>query len=100
LHIDFSIFGVSVLPVASFAGSLGALMIVYTLSAARRRGTPSTVLLLAGIAIAAVLAAVGRFIQYLADFTDTARTLQWIMGSLDVGGYSPIVAALVPLSIA
>ena len=100
LHADFSFFGLSALPVASFAGSLGALAIVYVLSTARQRGTSSTVLLLAGIAIAALLAAVGRFIQYLADFTDTARTMQWLMGSLDVGGYAPIVAALVPLTIA
>src|SRR5690349_23773898 len=29
LHLDFSFFGVSVIPVASFAGSVGALAIVY-----------------------------------------------------------------------
>ncbi len=100
VHADFNLFGVSVVPVASFAGSIGALVIVYLLSLARRRGTSSTVLLLAGIAISALLSAVGRFVQYLAEFTDTARTMQWIMGSLDVGNYAPIVAALVPLTLA
>ena len=99
-HVDFTLAGVSVIPLASFAGSLGALAIVYALASARRRGTSSTVLLLAGIAIGALLAAVGRFIQYLADFTDTFRTVQWLMGSLDVGSYAPIVASLVPLAIA
>jgi iron complex transport system permease protein len=99
-HADFTLAGVSVVPLASFAGSIGALAIVYALASARRRGTPTTVLLLAGIAIGALLAAVGRFIQYFADFTDTLRSVQWLMGSLDVGGYAPIAAALVPLTIA
>ena len=99
-HADFTFAGVSVIPLASFAGSIGALAIVYALASARRRGTSSTVLLLAGIAIGALLAAVGRFIQYFADFTDTFRSVQWLMGSLDVGGYAPIVAALVPFTIA
>jgi iron complex transport system permease protein len=99
-HADFTVAGVSVIPLASFAGSIGALAIVYALASARRRGTSSTVLLLAGIAIAALLAAVGRFIQYFADVTDTFRSVQWLMGSLDVGGYAPIVAALVPFTIA
>ncbi len=99
-HADFMLAGVSVIPLASFAGSIGALAIVYALASARRRGTSSTVLLLAGIAIAALLAAIGRFIQYFSDFTDTFRTVQWLMGSLDIGGYAPIVAALVPFTLA
>src|SRR5439155_24212005 len=99
-HVDFSFLGISVVPAASIAGSFGALAIVYVMSMARRRGTSSTVLLLAGIAIAALLAAVGRFVQYFADFTDTARTMQWMMGSLDVGSYPPIVAGLVLLAVA
>ena len=57
-HADITLFGISVVPLASFAGSIGALGIVYGLSAARRRGTSSTMLLLAGIAVAALLAAV------------------------------------------
>jgi iron complex transport system permease protein len=99
-HADFTLAGISVVPAASFAGSVGAVAIVYLLSRARRRGNSSTVLLLAGVAIAALLAAVGRFVQYFTDVTDTARTTQWLMGSLDVGSYPPIVAALVLWSIA
>ena len=98
-HADFSFLGVSVVPLTSFAGALGALTIVFALSLARRRGTSSTVLLLGGIAIAALLNAAGRFIQYLADVTETFRTVQWLMGSLDVGSYAPILASLVPFGI-
>ena len=45
-NADFSLLGVSAVPLASFAGSIGALAIVYGLSAARRRGTSTLVLLL------------------------------------------------------
>ena len=55
--LDFSLLGVSAVPLASFAGSLGALAIVYGLSAARRRGTSAVVLLLGGVTLHA--AAVG-----------------------------------------
>jgi len=99
-HADFTLLGVSVVPLTSFAGAVGSLVIVFALSLARRRGTSSTVLLLGGIAIAALLNAAGRFIQYLADVTETFRTVQWLMGSLDVGSYAPILAALVPFGIA
>ena len=99
-HADFTLLGVSVVPLTSFAGAVGSLAIVFALSLARRRGTSSTVLLLGGIAIAALLNAAGRFIQYLADVTETFRTVQWLMGSLDVGSYAPILASLVPFGIA
>ena len=99
-HADFTLLGVSVVPLTSFAGAVGSLAIVFALSLARRRGTSTTVLLLGGIAIAALLNAVGRFIQYLSDVTDTFRTVQWLMGSLDVGSYAPILASLVPFGLA
>jgi iron complex transport system permease protein len=98
-HADFSMFGVSAVALASFAGSLGALGIVYGLSAARRRGTSTMVLLLAGVTLTALLSAVIRFVQYLADFTETFQTMRWMMGSLDVASYTPLVAALVPMVV-
>lgn len=99
-HIDVDLFGVSAVPIASFIGSAGALAMVYALAAARRRGTSTTILLLAGVALSALLAAVVRFIQVLADYTDTFRSVRWMMGSLDVASYAPIVAALVPTVVA
>jgi ABC-type Fe3+-siderophore transport system permease subunit len=96
----FTVFGVSVVPLATFTGALGALAIVFVLALAKGRGTSSTVLLLAGIAISALLAAAGRFIQYLADVTQTFVVVQWLMGSLDVGSYAPILASLVPFGLA
>jgi iron complex transport system permease protein len=97
---DFSMLGVSAIPLASFAGSLGALVIVYGLSAARRRGTSTLVLLLAGVTLTALLSAIASFVRYLADFTETLRTVRWLMGSLDVGSYASIGVAAVPMAAA
>jgi iron complex transport system permease protein len=99
-NADFSLLGVTAVPLASFAGSIGALAIVYGLSAARRRGTSTLVLLLAGVTLTSLLSAVSAFVRYLADFTETLRTVRWLMGSLDVGAFAPIVVATVPLGIA
>ena len=98
--LDVSLFGVTAVPLAGFAGSLGALAIVYGLSAARRRGTSAVVLLLGGVTLHILLSAVIAFVQYLADFTQTFRNVRWLMGSLDVAAYGPIAAALVPMGIA
>jgi iron complex transport system permease protein len=99
-HLDFAMFGIGAIPIASFAGSAGALGIVYLLSAARRRGTSSMVLLLAGVALTAFIGALERFMQIIADYADTFRSVRWMMGSLDVGSYSQIAAAAVPLALA
>jgi iron complex transport system permease protein len=98
--LDVSFAGISTVPLASFAGSLGALIIVYGLSKARRRGTSALVLLLGGVTLHMVLSAVISFVQYLADFTQTFRNVRWLMGSLDVASYTPIAAAIAPMAIA
>jgi iron complex transport system permease protein len=86
--------GLPPVALASLAGSLGALAIVYALATARRRGLSATVLLLAGVTMTAFFSALIMFTQHLADFTDTFRTVRWLMGMLDVGSYAPIVAVL------
>jgi iron complex transport system permease protein len=94
LGFDVSIGGLTAIPLASLAGSTGALAIVYTLATARRRGMSTTVLLLAGVTMTAFFSALIMFMQYMADFTDTFRMVRWLMGTLDVGSYAPIVAVL------
>src|SRR3954454_15622310 len=99
-NLDFALLGVTAVPVASFIGSFGALGIVYGLSAARRRGTSTMVLLLGGVTVQALLSAVIAFVQYLADFTQTFRNVRWLMGSLDIASYAPLAAAIVPMAVA
>ena len=97
---DVSLLGISTVPLASFAGSVGALAIVYGLSVVRRSGTSSMVLLLGGVTLTALLSAVMGFVQFMADFTQTFRNVRWMMGSLDVASYAPILGALVPMALA
>ena len=86
--------GLPAYPVASFAGSIGAVAIVYMLSRARHGGLSTNTLLLAGVTMNAFFSALILFVQYFADFADTYRTLRWLMGDLDVSAYQPLVAAL------
>jgi iron complex transport system permease protein len=83
---------------ASLLGAFLAVAIVYALASARHRGLSTTVLLLAGVTLNAFFSALILFVQYLSDFAQTFRALRWLMGDLDVAGYSPIVYAL-PLVI-
>ena len=99
-HLDFNLRGVSSIPLASIFGAFSALGIVYVLATARRRGLSTTVLLLAGVTMTAFFSALIMFTQYLADFTDTFRMTRWLMGTLDVGGYTPLAAAAPLLIVA
>jgi iron complex transport system permease protein len=92
--LDMGALGVSSVPLASFAGSLVATAIVYWLARSQRRGLSTNVLLLAGVTLNSFFSALILFVQYLADFTQAFRTVRWLMGDLDVGGYGAIVAAL------
>jgi len=90
--------GIPAVPVASFFGAVGAVGIVYALASARHHGLSTEVLLLAGVTLNSFFSALILFVQYLADFSQTLRTVRWLMGDLDVAGYGPILAAL-PLTV-
>lgn len=92
--LDFGVLGVSSVPLASFAGSLLATGLVYALARSQRRGLSTTVLLLAGVTLNSFFSALILFVQYVADFTQAFRTIRWLMGDLDVGGYASLAAAL------
>jgi iron complex transport system permease protein len=90
----FSWLGIPLAPLASFAGSLVAVAIVYLLASARHRGLSTEVLLLAGVTMNAFFSALILFVQYFADFAETFRILRWLMGDLDVSSYDPLLTAL------
>jgi len=90
--------GIPAASVASFAGSLVAVAIVYALSQARHHGLSTSVLLLAGVTLNAFFSALILFVQYFADFAETYRILRWLMGDLDVSSYGPLVTAI-PLAL-
>ena len=85
-------------PLASFAGSLLAVGVVYMLATARHHGLSTEVLLLAGVTMNAFFSALILFVQYFADFAETFRILRWLMGDLDVSSYGPLLTSL-PLAL-
>ena len=87
-------------PLASFVGAAGAVLVVYLLAAARHRGFSTTVLLLAGVTLNSLLSALILMVQYFADMTRAMQTLRWLLGDLDVASYQPLVAALPMLLVA
>ena len=93
---SFAALGLPAVPIASLAGSGGAVAIVYWLARARQSGLSTNVLLLAGVTMNAFFSALILFVQYFADFAETYRSLRWLMGDLDVSSYEPLVTT-VPL---
>ncbi len=99
LGVPLSVVGVPAVPLASFAGALGAIGIVYALARLRRHGLSTSVLLLAGVTLNSLFSAIIMFVQYLADYTQSFQAIRYLMGNLDVSSYSPILWAL-PLLVA
>ncbi|HEX7087172.1 MAG TPA: iron ABC transporter permease [Vicinamibacterales bacterium] len=81
-------------PLASFAGAAAAVLVVYAMAVARRRGFSTDVLLLAGVTLNSLLSALILLVQYFADVTQALQTVRWLLGDLDVAGYAPLLAAL------
>src|SRR4029453_12819091 len=96
---SFSALGLPAVPAASFAGSLGAVAIVYLLARGRHAGLSTNVLLLAGVTMNAFFSALILFVQYFADFAEKYPTLRWLMRDLDISSYNPLITAL-PLLLA
>ncbi len=84
----------SPVPLASLGGAFMAAAIVYGLATRPGRAISTSVLLLAGVTLNSFFSALILFVQYMADFTQTYRTVRWLMGDLDVGGFGPILGAL------
>jgi len=83
------------LPMAAFAGALGASWIVHRF-AARDGQTSTATLLLAGIAIAATAQAGTGFLTYLADDVQLRTLTFWSLGSLGAATW-PRLAIVAPL---
>ncbi|HTL03844.1 MAG TPA: iron chelate uptake ABC transporter family permease subunit, partial [Vicinamibacterales bacterium] len=78
LNLPSGIAGFSAVPIASFAGALGAVAIVYGLARAKHRGISTNVLLLAGVTLNSFFSALILFVQFMSDFTQTFRTVRWL----------------------
>jgi iron complex transport system permease protein len=90
----------SPVPLASLLGACLAAAVVYALATKPGRAMSTSVLLLAGVTLNSFFSALILFVQYMGDFAETYRTVRWLMGDLDVGGFGPILAALPLMCVA
>jgi iron complex transport system permease protein len=84
----------SPVPLISLGGAFLAAGIVYALATRPGRPMSTAVLLLAGVTLNSFFSALILFVQYTADFAETYRTIRWLMGDLDIGGFGPIAGVL------
>jgi len=81
LDLPLSAGGFSLLPVVSFAGAMGSVLLAYSI--ARVGGqTPSTTLVLAGVAISSLSVSLISYILIL-DSRNVSQVLAWLLGSFN-----------------
>ena len=90
---EISFYGFAFLPLASFVGSIVVVSLVYTLSSTHRHVSPFT-LLLSGVVLNYLCAALIMLIHYFSNFTKSFMMVRWMMGGLDVSDYSVIVSLM------
>ncbi len=90
LGLAISLFGISGIGLAAFVGALLSISLVYGLT--RLKGGFSTAtLLLAGVAVSFFFSSLILFIQYISEFTQSFKIIRWMMGAMEIGGYSPVL---------
>ncbi|UXM94464.1 iron ABC transporter permease [Bartonella sp. HY329] len=91
-------FGDTLLPLAAFCGGLITTMIIYRLATQNGR-TSIAVMLLAGIALAAITSAVTGLITYQANDQQLRDIVFWTLGSLNKANWSKTIIASVIIAI-
>jgi iron complex transport system permease protein len=77
------------LPLAAFAGALGAVLLTYSLGRSAIAGRSSTALILAGVAVASLLTAIQTLLQQ--QNTDKIREIYaWVLGRLSTSGWNDL----------
>ena len=94
LGLNSSIFGVSTLSLAAFAGALATMFLVFGLVKTRHGDFPTSVLLLAGVTANFFFASMVMFIHYMSDFTQSFQIIRWMMGGLDITDYRTVGSIL------
>jgi iron complex transport system permease protein len=81
------------LPLAAFAGAVGAVTLTYVVGATVGRQRATVSIVLAGVAVAALLTAIQTFLQQQ-HAQDLQNVYAWILGSLTVATWSDVVLIL------
>lgn len=88
-------FGAAVVPAFALAGGLGATFLVYGVARGARAGSSGTSILLAGVMVNAVAAALITFLKTLVTPSRAQQLLRWLTGFIDL----PTPAGLLAVTI-
>jgi len=90
------------LPIAAFAGALGAMMLVYRLGLVAGGTLDPRIMLLGGVAVGAFAAAVTTAIVSLAEATQLRNAFLWLWGGLSAASWQTVavLACYAPLPLA
>lgn len=91
LHWPGTLLGLYAVPAAAFVGALLTVALVYVL-AHQPGATPTTTLILAGVAIGSFATALTSFLM-LRSQGELRRALAWLLGGATLGGWEPVLAA-------
>src|SRR4030067_3290189 len=83
--------GLSIIPLVAFIGGLAAVALVYTLARVGRT-TPTTTLILAGVAVNSFVVALTSLVMLLSS-EELRRALVWLLGGFSMGGWAPVEAS-------
>lgn len=90
--------GLSIVALGSFTGSVITVWLIYQLSTGPR-GTSVSTMLLVGIAMTALGAALHNLMNFLADNEMLRRMALWQMGNLDLAGWSRVQICLPMIAV-
>jgi len=91
LGLNFVVVGVPLISLAAFIGAFLTIILVFFI-ARSSTGLPTFTLLLAGVTLNFVFAALILFIHYAANFQQSYMMVRWMMGSLnDATNFDPVI---------
>jgi iron complex transport system permease protein len=91
LSLGLAAAGSWVMPLAAFAGAVGAIVLVFRVATAAGRGMDVRALLLAGVVIAAFFSACIAFVLSVSSPRTVQSAVLWIMGSFAAAGWRDVV---------
>ena len=94
----FAFAGGSLVPLAAFAGSLGAVLVAYTIARFAGNPPPATSLLLAGTSIGSLFSSLLSFILTVKDGS-LQRVYYWLLGSFATASWGTVLP-LLPVMLA
>ena len=99
LAIALHVAGPWALPLAAFAGALGAMVLVYRLGLVGGAQLDPRVLLLAGVAVGAFTGAITTAVVSLAEATDLRNAFLWLWGGLSGASWQTVLVMVVYIPV-